>query len=223
MIRLPGEAAAPASGPSRAADARGFTLIEMVAVIVVIGLLFTLALPQFRARTHADLKRSAVKLAATIEHVFYQSVFRHETLRLHYDLEGSSYWLDRFVDPAAGKDEPAGGPEGASEAPGQGAGGDGPQDEVEEPHYVVDHAILPEPVDLPSGVFITSVSTQYIEETTEGEAFTHFFPDGYVEPTVIYMSDKRGAEYTLYASPISGRVKVLPGHHEFDVEMREKR
>ncbi|MFQ5459118.1 MAG: hypothetical protein ACE5FC_11805, partial [Myxococcota bacterium] len=89
--------------------------------------------------------------------------------------------------------------------------------------YVVDRNILPDPVTLPDGVFITSVSTQYLEEATEGEAYTHFFPDGYAEPTVLYMADTRGGEYTLYVPPISGRVKVLPGHEEFDVVMKEKR
>ncbi len=214
------DATAPPTRLCRATDARGFTLIEMVAVLVVIGLLFTLALPQFRERTHADLKRSAISLAATIEHVFHQSIFRHETLRLTYDLASSSYWLDRFMDPASVDDDPGG--EEGGEIDGEEGTGNG-DEEADVPHYVADRSILPEPVKLPAGVIITSVETQYIEETTEGEAYTHFFPDGYVEPTVIYMADRRGAEYTLYASPVSGRVKVLPGRVEFDVEMKEDR
>jgi prepilin-type N-terminal cleavage/methylation domain-containing protein len=218
MIRAPRGASPGRARPGPRADDRGFTLIEMVAVMVVIGLIFTLVLPQFRARTHADLKRSAMKLAATIEHVFYQSVFRHETLRLHYDLAQSRYWLDRFVEPAAGQaDAGAEGEEPDDRTDAADGGSDG------EPSYVVDTSIIPQPVDLPRGVVIASVSTQYIEETTEGDAYTHFFPDGYVEPTVIHMTDKEGSEYTLFASPISGRVKVLPGHHEFDVEMKEER
>lgn len=224
MNRVPRDAAPAAPRTPGGGDARGFTLIEMVAMMVVIGLLFTLALPQFRARTHADLKRSAVKLGATIEHVFYQSVFRHETLRLHYDLENSTYWLDRFVDPAAAAEEGAGeGEDGSSGEPAAGAVGEEAAGESQQPYYVEDRAILPERVKLPPGVFFESVRTQYIEETTDGDAYTHFFPDGYVEPTVIYMADGRGAEFTLYASPISGRVKVLPGRHEFDVEMREEK
>ncbi|MDP3940349.1 MAG: type II secretion system protein [Deltaproteobacteria bacterium] len=220
MTRGPRDAVSPPARLRRATDARGFTLIEMVAVLVVIGLLFTLALPQFRERTHADLKRSAISLAATIEHVFHQSVFRHETLRLTYDLASSRYWLDRFVDPAGDDDEP-GGEEGDNSGSEEGAGNGG--EEAGVPYYVADRSILSQPVNLPAGVIITSVETQYIEETTDGEAYTHFFPDGYVEPTVIYMADRRGAEYTLYASPVSGRVKVLPGHVQFDVEMREDR
>ena len=212
----------PAGAPEPARE-QGFTLIEMVVVMLIIALGFALVIPQFRAATHADLKRSALRLAATIEHTFHQSAFRRETLRLHYDLEGSRYWLDRFVDPAAEKDALALRPGGALGEGGSGADAPEADDANTEPYYVMDREILPEPVTLPNGVFIASVSTQYLEKATEGEAFTHFFPDGYAEPTVLYMTDAQGGEYTLYVSPISGRVKVLPGHEEFEVEMKEKR
>lgn len=211
--------------PPGAVREQGFTLIEIMMVLLLIAMVFTLVIPQFQSRTHADLKRSAMRLAATIEHTFHQSAFRRETLRLHYDLEGSRYWLDRFVDPAANKDLfalSAGGPSGKDDFD-RAPEGDEAVKNPAKPHYVVDRKILAEPVTLPEGVFITSVSTQYIEEATEGEAFTHFFPDGYAEPTVLYLADTGGGEYTLYVSPISGRVKVLPGHKEFAVEMKEER
>jgi hypothetical protein len=187
--------------------------------MVAVALILTLVVPQFRTRTHADLKRSALKLAAMIEHAFQQSAFRQETLRLHFDLENSRYWLDRFVDPGMATLRA---PAGAADSDLEG-GEDAEEDDAEEAHYVMDRKILPEPVELPEGVFIISVTTQYIEETTEGEAFTHFFPDGYAEPAVIYIADDLKAEYTLIVTPLSGKVKVFQGHHEFEVDMKEER
>jgi hypothetical protein len=113
-------------------------------------------------------------------------------------------------------------PAGAADSDLEG-GEDAEEDDAEEAHYVMDRKILPEPVELPEGVFIISVTTQYIEETTEGEAFTHFFPDGYAEPAVIYIADDLKAEYTLIVTPLSGKVKVFQGHHEFEVDMKEER
>ena len=136
--------------PSGGMSEQGFTLIEIMVVLLLIAMVFTLVIPQFQARTHADLKRSALRLAATIEHTFHQSAFRRETLRMHYDLEGSRYWLDRFVDPAAEKDRLAfgrGGPsgkDGFDNAP----AGDEVFESPEKPHYVMDRKILAEPVTL---------------------------------------------------------------------------
>ncbi len=226
-IFLPGDRSLPPTRPTRTAGPSsrgrpgGFTLIELTVVMVAIALILTLVVPQFRSRTHADLKRSALKLAAMIEHTFHQSAFRQETLRLHFDLENARYWVDRWVEPAIGVEgvtdlEPQDDPAGLY------GGADSDVDLEEEGHYETDREILPDPVELPEDVFIASVTTQYIEEISEGEAFMHFFPDGYAEPAVIYLGDARKGEYTLFVSPLSGKVKVLPGHHEFDVDMKEE-
>jgi len=201
----------------------GFTLIEIVVVLLLIALVFSLVVPQFRARTDADLKRSSIRLAATIEHVFYQSVFRRETYRLQYDLASGRYWLDRFIDPAARATGPA--------APTADSGEVADRDQQEEalaglegkPHYVRDRTVLPEAVRLPEGVRITDVTTQYLDTITEGKAFTHFFPDGYAEPTVIHLADRGLREYTLIVSPLSGKVTVIPRREEMEIDMKEEK
>ncbi len=202
----------------------GFTLIEIVIVLLLIGLVFTFVVPQFRARTDADLKRSSVRLAATLEHVFYQSAFRRETYRLQYDLERGRYWLDRFVDPAAPGAKPAATRPGGDEDP------DPEERQAEDEaglagraHYVRDRTVVPEPVRLPEGVRITDVTTQYLETISEGKAFTHFFPDGYAEPTVIHLADRNKSEYTLVVSPLSGKVSVIPRREELEIDMKEER
>ena len=205
---------------------RGFTLIEIAIVLMLIGLLFSFVVPRFRARTDADLKRTSLRLAATIEHVFYQSVFRRETYRLHYDLEGGRYWVDRFVDPTAAQPVPVQGEEEgapAEEEPEDAAASDDPDAfGAAKPHYVVDRRVIPEPVRFPQGVLITDVTTQYLDTISEGKAFTHFFPDGYAEPTVIHLADRNKREYTLVVSPLSGKVKVIPRREEFEVDMKDE-
>jgi prepilin-type N-terminal cleavage/methylation domain-containing protein len=205
-------------------DRYGFTLIEIMVVLLLIGLIFSFVLPQFRARTDADLKRSSIRLAATIQNIFYQSAFRRETYRLQYDLANGRYRLDRFVDPSAP------GPKTAAPAGDTGEAPDAEQQREEDlaglegkPHYVPDRSVLPEPVRLPEGVRITDVTTQYLDTISEGNAFTHFFPDGYAEPTVIHLADRNKREYTLVVSPLSGKVQVIPRREEFEIDMKEER
>ncbi len=218
--KVPSKARADSKNDKRAEA--GFTLIEMVVVLLLAALVITLAVPQFKARTDADLKHSALKLAATIEYTFNQAAFRRETYRLHYDLGSSRYWLDKFVDPAAEAAAKAGNAEPLGEQAETPPPDEGDAD-AGQPHYVVDRRILSQPVTLPDGVQITDVTTQYLESTSEGEAFTHFFPDGYVEPTVVHLADRNKKEYTLYVSPLSGKVKVLAGRREFEVSMKEEK
>ena len=201
----------------------GFTLIEIVIVLLLIGLIFSFVVPQFRARTDADLKRSSIRLAATIEHVFHQSAFRRETYRLQYDLAGGRYWLDRFIDPSALRPRPVPAAGSQEEDP----GAEERQEEAEaglegKAHYVLDRTVIPRTVRLPRGVRITDVTTQYLDTVSEGKAFTHFFPDGYAEPTVIHLADQNKLEYTLVVSPLSGKVKVIPRREELEIDMKEE-
>jgi prepilin-type N-terminal cleavage/methylation domain-containing protein len=205
----------------------GFTLIELAVVLLVIGLTFTLVIPQFRARTDADLKRASLKLAAALEYTFSQSIFRRQTFRMQYDLDGSRYWVDRFVDPlvpgSLGKPG-AGAASGASEEDAVDAPDDPEEVPPGQPYYVVDRKVLPEAIVLPEGVLINDVTTQYLDTITEGKAFTHFFPDGYAEPTVIHLTSRNNkSEYTLVLTPLSGKVKVYPRREEFEVDMKERR
>jgi prepilin-type N-terminal cleavage/methylation domain-containing protein len=206
----------------------GFTLIELAIVLLVIGLTFTLVIPQFRARTDADLKRASLKLAAALEYTFSQSIFRRQTFRMQYDLDGSRYWVDRFVDPLVpghvGKPQAAASASGASEEDAVEAPDDPEEAPAGQPYYVVDRKVLAEAVELPEGVRIDDVTTQYLDTITEGKAFTHFFPDGYAEPTVIHLTSRSNkSEYTLVLTPLSGKVKVYPRREEFEVDMKEGR
>jgi general secretion pathway protein H len=68
--------------------------------------------------------------------------------------------------------------------------------------------------DMPSGVFVRDIETENSKKAIkEGKAFIHFFPQGFVEPSVIHLQ-KDGDEETVYSlvvSPLTGKVTT---YHE---------
>ncbi len=72
----------------------GYTLIELVAVVALIGLFLTISVPKLRETLFSSSLKSAVRrLTGTIEQLRVDAVREHEELRLHLDLESDSYWI----------------------------------------------------------------------------------------------------------------------------------
>ncbi len=77
---------------------------------------------------------------------------------------------------------------------------------------------------LKDGVTIARVLTSHDEEPVEsGSATIGFFPNGFVERSIVWVKGADGGYFTLLIDPMSGRVRVKPGDLEvpddfFEVE-----
>ncbi len=71
----------------------GFTLLELILVLLIIGTMAVLILPRVSLLTGDDLKRSARQLSSTIQFVSERSASSKRLLRLNFDLEKGRYWL----------------------------------------------------------------------------------------------------------------------------------
>jgi general secretion pathway protein H len=81
-------------------------------------------------------------------------------------------------------------------------------------------SVLPE-IKLKSGVRLEGVYTPNQDDVfREGRAYVHFFPNGFAEPAMIYIGNKResgeGLTYTLALSPLTGKVTRSLGELEVD-------
>ena len=75
--------------------ANGYTLIELVIVVVLIGLVFSFAAPRFRDAVLTDsLKSAARRLVNSIMEVRNKAIQEHEDYFLKFDLEKNEYWQE---------------------------------------------------------------------------------------------------------------------------------
>jgi general secretion pathway protein H len=161
----------------------GFTLIEIGLVLLIISIVVALVVPRFRDQSHAELISQARKLATTFRFLQQEAILNGRVYRLNFDLDQQRY----FVTSAEVTAEPGG--------------------------FSRETGILARDVTLPSGLQISDVDIPMVTgKVYEGVAFTHFFPDGYVDSTVVHLGNGM-EEYTLYVpQPLTGRVYVASGH-----------
>jgi general secretion pathway protein H len=88
---------------SGGAASGGFTLIEVMVVLLIIGLLAGLGVSGFRAVTKGDLRESTAHLSGAIRYLFDRASITGKYHRLVLDLSGGKYWAevsdDRFYAP----------------------------------------------------------------------------------------------------------------------------
>jgi len=178
----------PISTAARSSDGRprrdaGFTLIEVGIVLLIISVVLVLVVPRFRDQSHAQLISQTRKLAATFRFLQQEAILNGRVYRLNFDLDQQRY----FVTEADASDP---------EAEFQQAAG-----------------TLMRDVALPSTVQISDVNVPLSGgKVYEGVGWVQFFPDGYVDPSVVHL-DNGQEVYTLYVDqPLTGRANVQSGY-----------
>ncbi|HUT55615.1 MAG TPA: prepilin-type N-terminal cleavage/methylation domain-containing protein [bacterium] len=81
----------------------GFTLIEMMIVVMVIGIIAAIVVPRLGVLDMVQLRSSARTLAGTIRLTYATAVVNRQPYRICFDLEGQSYRIqqksgDEYVD-----------------------------------------------------------------------------------------------------------------------------
>ena len=71
----------------------GFTLLELMLVIVILGITAMMVLPRVASFGAGRLKRESRRLSGLIAHLAQESSVTKRTFRLYYDLDGEAYWV----------------------------------------------------------------------------------------------------------------------------------
>jgi general secretion pathway protein H len=211
---------------------RGFSLIEVMVVVLIIGLVTGGAVYGIRGLARSELRSSAAKLAGAIRYCFDRSITTGAYFRLVLDLDSNRYSAER-------SDERVYLIRGKEESPGRGQALDvaalekkQEEDQALRDSFSQDNSVaavlepppaprrakfqsfkdaaLPE-VKLKGAVrFFDIYTTRQREPYTKGKAYLYFFPDGHTERALIRVSDGDDF-YTLIVHPLTGRVEVRSG------------
>ena len=76
-------------------ETKGFTLIELTVVVVLIGIIMTLTVPRFQtAIITDDLKATTRKMVGMIKGLRDEAIREQSVYFLHFDLESNRFWID---------------------------------------------------------------------------------------------------------------------------------
>jgi type II secretion system protein H len=94
-----------ATGGREARRRRAFTLVEMLAVMVIFGLMAAIALPNLGVRSQRRLDEEARRLASSIEFVRQRAVMTGVPHRIFFDLGRGAYQVESYGPPAGAPSE----------------------------------------------------------------------------------------------------------------------
>jgi len=182
-----------------------FTLIEMIAVVLIFGLLIAIVAPNLGNLTGRSLRGAADALAARIELARQRTVMTGVPHRVWIDLDAASYRLEWFLTEAEarGEDEPVSQPldlRGGAPLP------------LEAPRGAA-RAFRPLPGGLGSDALLeSSLAFRGVETPTgwvdRGETAIEFANDGTTEAAAVFLDDDSGRALVIDVLPLAEAVRV---------------
>ncbi len=159
----------------------GFTLLELAVVIFIMGLMLTVAMPYLGGFRQAALRSQARRLAGRATYMFDEATGHKLVLRLIFDLDNNGYAAAQ-LDPYSAQ-----------------------------PVFVMDSTVSGRPIMMPAAIRIRDVTVEGIGTVNRGTVVTNFYPEGYVDATVVHLEDESGDVMTLEFSPLTGLVTIVSG------------
>ncbi len=169
---------------SRSLSLTGFTLIELVMVLAVLGLMAAIVIPKAFNLKGERLGKEARHLVTYISHLSTEAAIKKKPLRLYYDLDEGRYWAIML---------------------------DANADIFEEKPLVTP---LLRKVTFPQGISFHEVAVKGRINTNRGITYTSFTPWGYRDKTRIHLKTEKDRILTITIPSIGERIKVYKGYVE---------
>lgn len=197
----------------------GFTLLEVLVTIVLIGLVMGLVVGQVNKMTGRNMKAAARKLSSTVRYLYNKAATEGVTLRLVISFEENKYWVEGTSQTFSLVRE--------SEAPQKKEKSEKKEKEEASaaiepvtPQFSPEESHLLKPVKLPKGVFFKDIYAEHqIDHLSEGKAYIYFFSQGYAERSIINLRDKTDEmHFSITVNPITGKTEIDNEYREAEIE-----
>ncbi len=183
---------------------RGFTLIEIMIVLVIIGLVLTLGVPKL-VNSKGKLKDEVKRFAIVAKQVHNAARLENRTYRIAFSLDekkNHSYWIETgsgnvtlLNDDQLKKLKEESDPKKSLIAKNNG--------------FEISRSILRDRVKLPKDLFIDKIEYSDGKAITKGDASVHFFAQGLVQEAAIHLSDHKTLIWTIYISPLTAHTTIF--------------
>ncbi len=218
---------------------KGFTLVEIMIVVVIMAAMMTMAAFSFGIIGRADVSGESLRFSSAVRYIFNMSATSNKTLQLKMDFETNEFTVEELVLSGGLSDDELRGTtmknrdsenlwrdsERAEKLDEEDTKfGRVQRTAVDEMFLTGDDAKLKE------GVYFIGLMTSHHDEIqTEGVGTINFFSNGFVERSVVYLGDEKakndeegGIFYTISISPLTGNSSVQPGKLEISSSFFEE-
>lgn len=178
------------TGPSKKGEASGFTFLELLVVLVILGLFGSLVSLRIQdVFTQGDLRLASRVVMGEVQRFRGKAAYTSEMQVMQMELGRNVLYPKEPADAGSAS---------RSSEPDLGLG-----DEADRVVTV-----------LPEGVFFEDVITRVEGKVQEGVAGVRFFADGTVQEAYIHLRNEKEAFYTLEINPLTGYVTIHDGYVE---------
>lgn len=195
----------------------GMTLIELLVGLAIVALMLGIVTTSLDGLFETNFKKTTARLSSTLKYLYNKAVTERLYLRVVFDLDEQSYWVEStsevyVINPEVAQKAAEGVKEEEEE----------PETPPEDANFSKEESYLLKPVKLPEGIFFKDVQTSYLNQKVElGRAFLYFFPNGYATPTMINFRDEEDEiNYSLEVKPYSGRVVIFDEYADLEKEAK---
>lgn len=185
---------------------QGFSIVEVLITVALILLITAIYVPQINFSLKESLNDTIREISSSLKEAYSATLVTRNVHRLVYDMDQKAFWVE------SGPPEFLLHNEKTLEAEENRLKWI-TKDKKPPPQFKIETSITRKKYELPRGIVFKDVVTEISNKpVTEGTVYTHIFPHGLAERTVIHLADKNDNQITLVILPLLGQIKILEGY-----------